>query len=189
MSLKHGLLGLLDEKSMTGYELKKLFNESLNFFWFAQTSQIYRDLGELEKKGFLESRIEEQSGKPDKRLYTITGKGREEFLSWLNDCDFSPSLKFRDSVLIKIFFGSKGDPLKIIEGLEEYILLNEEHLISYKRARQIMDKYGAMSEELNKSRTFWKMTVSRGAIVSRGNIEWARECIDILNDISSDSSL
>jgi len=44
MALKHGLLGLLNYKSETGYDLDKLFKQSLNFFWKAQTSQIYREL-------------------------------------------------------------------------------------------------------------------------------------------------
>ena len=42
MALKQGLLGLLNYGEMTGYELAKVFNDSLSFFWQAQTSQIYR---------------------------------------------------------------------------------------------------------------------------------------------------
>ena len=37
MSLKHGLLGLLNYGSMTGYELDKIFRDSLSFFWQAKT--------------------------------------------------------------------------------------------------------------------------------------------------------
>lgn len=32
MSLKHGLLGLLNYNSMTGYDLSKFFSDSLSFF-------------------------------------------------------------------------------------------------------------------------------------------------------------
>ena len=39
MALKQGLLGLLNYGEMTGYELAKAFNDSLSFFWQAQTSQ------------------------------------------------------------------------------------------------------------------------------------------------------
>ncbi len=48
MALKQGLLGLLNYGEMTGYELAKAFNDSLSFFWQAQTSQIYRELNQLE---------------------------------------------------------------------------------------------------------------------------------------------
>ena len=41
--LKHGILGLLNYGSMTGYEINKAFKDSLSYFWNAQTSQIYRE--------------------------------------------------------------------------------------------------------------------------------------------------
>ena len=45
MSLTYGILGFLSYGSMTGYDLAKAFSCSVNFFWNAQTSQIYRELG------------------------------------------------------------------------------------------------------------------------------------------------
>ena len=53
MALKQGLLGLLNYGEMTGYELAKAFNDSLSFFWQAQTSQIYRELNQLEAEGLV----------------------------------------------------------------------------------------------------------------------------------------
>ena len=178
--LKYGLLGLLDDKSMTGYELMKYFNESLNFFWNAQTSQIYRDLGVLEKNGFLESKIEKQSTKPDKKLYTITKSGKESLLLWLNDCDFSSTLKNRDSLLIKVFFSSKGDSHKLISGLQDYIALNMKQLESYTKVTTDIDKYSNISEKIQKDSVYWRMTVSKGIILAKGNIEWGHECLEIL---------
>ncbi|MDR0221438.1 MAG: PadR family transcriptional regulator, partial [Lachnospiraceae bacterium] len=83
MSLKHGLLGLLSYGRMTGYELDKAFKDSLNFFWQAQTSQIYRELKAMEKAGWLTSEIVFQTSKPNKKLYAITDSGRLEFHRWI----------------------------------------------------------------------------------------------------------
>ena len=83
MALKQGLLGLLNYGEMTGYELAKAFNDSLSFFWQAQTSQIYRELNQLEAEGLLHSHIEVQTGKPDKRVYAITTQGKAELDRWL----------------------------------------------------------------------------------------------------------
>ena len=41
MSLRHGLLGLINYKPMTGYELNKEFEESLGHFWHVRSQQIY----------------------------------------------------------------------------------------------------------------------------------------------------
>ena len=68
MSLKHGLLGLLNYSSMTGYELDKAFKVSLSFFWQAKTSQIYRELDAMETNGWLSSQRIIQSEKPNKRV-------------------------------------------------------------------------------------------------------------------------
>lgn len=57
MSLKYGLLSLLNYGDMTGYELSKEFDDSLGFFWQAQISQIYRELNTMEKCGWLKSKI------------------------------------------------------------------------------------------------------------------------------------
>ena len=51
--LKHGILGLLNYKEMTGYEIMEIFRDSLNYFWDAKTSQIYRELQGLEQKEYV----------------------------------------------------------------------------------------------------------------------------------------
>ncbi|MCL2350821.1 MAG: PadR family transcriptional regulator, partial [Defluviitaleaceae bacterium] len=76
MSLKHGLMGLLSQKPMTGYDLDKEFNASLGFFWPAQYSQIYAELDKMEKKGWLVSRRVVQEDKPNKRVYSLTAEGK-----------------------------------------------------------------------------------------------------------------
>ena len=46
--LKHGILVLLNYGDMSGYEIREVFKNSLNYFWTVQTSQIYREIGVLE---------------------------------------------------------------------------------------------------------------------------------------------
>ena len=85
--LKHGILGLLNYHEMTGYEIMETFRDSLNYFWDAKTSQIYRELQGLEQKEWVSKTIVPQSGKPDKKVYSITATGQEELLQWLADDD------------------------------------------------------------------------------------------------------
>ena len=85
--LKHGILGLLNYGSMTGYEINRTFRDSLHYFWYAQTSQIYRELQTLKKNGWATDEVIEQSDRPDKKLFSITDSGREEFIRWLAEGD------------------------------------------------------------------------------------------------------
>ena len=82
--LKHGILGLLNYGDMTGYEIREIFNKSLDFFWQAQSSQIYRELRTLEKNGWITIATVEQSERPNKNVGSITEYGRTELLSWLS---------------------------------------------------------------------------------------------------------
>jgi len=180
MSLKHGLLGFLLDSPMTGYELKKLFGDSLQFFWSAQTSQIYRDLTGMEKSGYLTSEVEEQVGKPNKKKYLITEKGREEFYSWLNDYNFNEVPQYRESMLMKIFFSSKGDKTKLIDGLTAFAAYNRQGLKRYEEVKGIIDGYASMDEESGRSKVYWEVTRLRGVIQIKANIEWAEEAIILL---------
>jgi len=40
MSLQHAILGFLNYKSLTGYDLKKIFVAAVRHFWAADQSQI-----------------------------------------------------------------------------------------------------------------------------------------------------
>ena len=67
------------------------------------TSQIYRELQNLKDKGFAKVNEIEQTGKPNKKVYSITESGREELMEWLTDYD---DIKFPNfPVLMKLFFG------------------------------------------------------------------------------------
>jgi PadR family transcriptional regulator, regulatory protein AphA len=69
-------LGYLSLREATGYEIKKDFEEGL-FCHFMEASygSIYPALGQLASEGLLTVREEEQSGKPDKKVYAITETG------------------------------------------------------------------------------------------------------------------
>jgi PadR family transcriptional regulator, regulatory protein AphA len=69
-------LGYLSLKEATGYEMKKDFEEGL-FCHFMEASygSIYPALGQLAAEGLVTVREEEQSGKPDKKVYAITAEG------------------------------------------------------------------------------------------------------------------
>lgn len=110
--LKHGILGLLNYHDMTGYEIMEVFRDSLQFFWNAQTSQIYRELQGLEQKGWVTKTVVPQMGKPDKNVYSVNESGREELLKWLADDRLNISAKV--PVLMKVFLWGRGTRKKIL---------------------------------------------------------------------------
>lgn len=60
MSLEYAILGFLNYKPQSGYDLKKIFDTSVRHFWAADQSQIYRILTRLTERGLVEMSVIEQ---------------------------------------------------------------------------------------------------------------------------------
>ena len=83
MILARLILGLLSLAPMTGYELKKHFDSSINHFWNADKAQIYRTLAQLVKDGHATVTTVAQRNYPDRQEHHITDAGREALVEWL----------------------------------------------------------------------------------------------------------
>ena len=120
MSLKHGLLGLLTIRKSSGYDLSKLFQESLSFFWVANQSQIYRELDKMEELGWVVSGKVEQDARPNKRVYGITKEGNQELVRWLKEENAADLAVVRNPLLMKLFFSGKVEKEHAISLLMSY---------------------------------------------------------------------
>ena len=70
--------GVLSAGEASGYEIKKEIEEGLfSHFIEASFGSIYPALTQLAGEGLVTVRAEEQSGKPDKKVYAITPGGRD----------------------------------------------------------------------------------------------------------------
>ena len=83
MSLPHIILGMLRKKPKSGYDLKKELENVIQFFWDADISRIYRSLGEMQKKGWVEFETVIQEDSPNKKVYSVTDTGLKELQKWL----------------------------------------------------------------------------------------------------------
>ena len=83
MALTHAILTALLEEDLTGYELAKQFDVSLGFFWTASHQQIYQTLKRLYAEELVTAREVSQTGKPDKRVYSLTDSGRRLLDAWV----------------------------------------------------------------------------------------------------------
>jgi DNA-binding PadR family transcriptional regulator len=82
MALEHAILVSLAEKTASGYDLARRFDASIGHFWKASHQQIYKVLGRMESDKWVESHLVPQDNRPDKKVYSITGEGRDELHRW-----------------------------------------------------------------------------------------------------------
>ena len=144
MSLKHAILGFLSFQSLSGYDLKKAFDRSVQHFWPANQSQIYRTLAALNDEGFVSQEVIEREDRLDKKLYHITEAGRTELHTWLSTP--LPPVDSREPFLIQLYFGGKLSDEELIQVIHHEI----EH---YEQILQIFGvHYLTYKEQMNTAR-------------------------------------
>ncbi len=80
MNVRSLCLAILHDGETTGYQIRKLSTEG-EFAYFVDASygSIYPALARLEADGLVISRVEQQEGRPAKKVYSITKLGRDTF--------------------------------------------------------------------------------------------------------------
>jgi DNA-binding PadR family transcriptional regulator len=118
MSIKYAMLGILAEKDLHGYELKSNFDEKVGDFWSLNYGQIYSTLDRLEKEDLVTHDRQSQDKRPDRKIFSITRKGRKELEEWLST-PVSRVRALRDEFFIKLVFMDKNNPAPVLDLIEK----------------------------------------------------------------------
>ncbi len=70
-SVAHSLLGILSLRAMSGYDIRKFVRENIGYFWKESYGQIYPMLKRMAAEGLVDVRVERNSGKPDRQVYSL----------------------------------------------------------------------------------------------------------------------
>ncbi|MGD0565849.1 MAG: PadR family transcriptional regulator [Candidatus Goldiibacteriota bacterium] len=104
---RFAILGMLAYQPMSGYDIKKMIDNSIAYFWKENYGHIYPVLAELNKEGLIKLREREKKkeakGGPERKVYEITEQGGRAIKKWLYEphaAEYS-----RIELLLKLFFG------------------------------------------------------------------------------------
>lgn len=98
MSIRHGLLALLEGGPRYGYQLRAAFEESTGSVWPLNIGQVYTTLARLERDGLIRALPEEQGGQ---RPYQLTEAGAAELVRWFTT-PVTRTDRPRDELAIKL---------------------------------------------------------------------------------------
>ena len=101
MSYKYLILGLLAEKPMSGYDIKKQVKQAMSVVTSASYGTLYPMLHKLLADGYVEVNEITQRSRPSKKVYSLTDQGREDLKKWLKE----PALadQVRREFLLKLY--------------------------------------------------------------------------------------
>jgi len=175
---KYAVLGLLTYAPLSGYDIRRIYAQSLGNFWSESYGAIYPILKRLEDEGLATREVERGEGKPDRNVYTITDLGREEMHRWL--AQPPDPIKERVELLLKLFHGWEVGPAVMIEHVKQTRAEHEALLERYAHYHE------AMTRESEPPSPYWLMTVSCGQHFSKAYIEWCDETIAKLEGLPAE---
>lgn len=126
MSLPHAILGVLEARPMSGYELTRFFDGTARWVWTAPQSQIYPLLRKLEAEGWISGEEQVRGERLRRTSYSLTDDGLDELRRWLAEPHSEPSV--RDGLLLKALFFDLADPDGAMAVLDAHIAELEEHV-------------------------------------------------------------
>jgi len=184
MSLPHIILGMLRKKSKSGYDLKKELEFTIQYFWEADISRIYRSLSEMQKKGWVEFETVIQEDSPNKKVYSLTEAGRKELQTWLaepgkssgSNNPFLAQLHFSDAIPIEA-------QLKVMETRLE--TLKEEIKELENRASNLNMPVPLPDDALQRGVIREMFSLEYGIRKYQFEIEWTENIINILRNAAT----
>jgi len=171
--LEHAILGFLDYRPLSGYDLKAMFEASVKHFWPADQSQIYRTLARLSDTGLTRIELVEQTDRPDRKVYHITDAGREELHRWLTG-EPAPSCE-RIASLVQIFFAGGLSDDEVLSMLRRHAERNRS-VLERLRAIPAHDKPHVIDASA-KDKFFWMLTLDYGIKITETAQDWLEDVI------------
>ena len=165
----YAVLGLLTFEEMSGYDLRRMANQSIGyFFWSPASSQIYAELRRLTSLGYASEREVAQERRPNKRLYQVTPEGQLVLQDWLERPEVEPDV-LKSTFLLKLFFGNLSSQETLIAQIKE----------RHRQAQERLAQFEEIEERIKEDEKFFfpYLTLRSGMANFRARLLWAEEAL------------
>ncbi|WP_326544873.1 PadR family transcriptional regulator [Mycolicibacterium sp. ND9-15] len=178
MSLRIAALGLLAQHPGSGYDLLRLFENSLANVWPATQSQLYGELNKLAESGLIEvSAI----GARGRKEYRITEAGRTELSRWIANPRDDPPL--RSAGLLRVFLLGEIPSEQAREHLAE---MAERADAEVERLEELRD---SIQWDDDAGSVYGLAALDYGLRMNTMQAEWARSVIQTISARSPQSDV
>jgi PadR family transcriptional regulator AphA len=176
------ILGMLTLGPMSGYELKLRIAQSIGHFWQESFGQLYPALSLLEERGLVSSR-QVAEGERERRVYTITKRGRAELRAWL--AKPAPRHVERNELLLKLFFGSEVDVATSMGQLQRSRDDAAQRLSALREIGAVLARQLAGSP----GHDYYWATLRNGELGLEAHLRWCDEVLERLGSLRASSSV
>ncbi len=163
MSVKHGLLALLERGPMYGYQLRVAFEESTGGTWPLNIGQVYTTLSRLERDGLVRPLPENDAGQ---RPYRITDAGRADLAVWFTT-PISRGDRPRDELAIKLALALTTPGVDVRAVVQSQRTATMRTLQEYTRLKARADKPADLS---------WLLVLDAMLFQAEAEVRWLDHC-------------
>jgi DNA-binding PadR family transcriptional regulator len=175
MSLRYGILGLLAEEPLHGYQMKSRFETLLGRAWEVNIGQVYSTLQRLERDGLIEA-IGER-GDRGKLAYQITEPGRRQLEAWLTEPETEPAY-LRDALFVKLLLLRR-----LAKGNLEVLIVRQRR-VYLQRLRDL----AALERQARQDGRSDLVLLTRGATLhTEADLKWMDACLEEMAHLGTDA--
>ena len=175
MNLRFVLLALLSNEPNTGYGLGRALNDEVKHLWDTSLQQIYGELQALQTADLTEQRIVALSNRREKKIYSISPRGRAELQQWL--AGSAVAQRQKDSFLVKLYCLDQMPPDAVVRHLEE------RRDASIAEAQELRDKTVAISPA-DRAQMGLLLTLDAALAAAEGRAQWCEKTLARVRDQS-----
>jgi DNA-binding PadR family transcriptional regulator len=162
VSVRFGLLTLLEQRAMHGYQLRQEFEASTGATWPLNVGQVYTTLARLERDGLVE--VADEHENETQRVYAITDAGRAAVRSWFST-PIRPSAPPRDELAIKLAMAVRTPGVDVHAVIQTQRTATVRTLQDYTRSRE------AATDDLS-----WLLVVDSLIFAAEAEVRWLDHC-------------
>lgn len=163
MSIRHGLLALLERGPMYGYQLRAAFEESTGATWPLNIGQVYTTLARLERDELVRPLQEADGGQ---RPYEITEAGRAELTLWFAT-PVSRTDRPRDELAIKLALAITTPGVDVRHVVQTQRTATMRHLQEYTRLK---------ANHPTREELAWRLVLDALVFQAEAEVRWLDHC-------------
>ena len=159
--VRHFILGLLNEQSMSGYDIKRFLKGLSWLIGSPSYGSIYPALRGLLQDGLLSVEVSSGSDRPPRKIYSITDRGKQELSEWINQpAASSTSLK---AFVMRLFLAGSLPHVNLVSQLRQ----RRTQVAEYRCVLQ--ETAGTFVEEINFEQG---LALDYGLAIAAAEIAW-----------------
>ena len=163
MSKELLILGLVLQGEKHGYELGQYVAHTMGIYTDLKKPTIYYTLDKLEKEAFIDSKVEREGNRPERRVYRITDDGKLRFYELLRQqiAEYSPPY-FSDDIGIAF--------LDMLSPAEAIGLIKRKRT----KVKELIEQFG----ESPAHEGSWQQVMQHNAAHLKAEFKWLGGLID-----------